>query len=134
MCSSTQDSFRHMDVTIFLGRTDNVLCQVAAVLAYLAIRPQAPGPLFVFKASQESAWWLIFAWACVKLNWRQIGIAVTVLGLDYCSSSWSRRFVHQNAGTVGVCCLSALCPHPKRPTSSRFISSSLYAVVLKLSV
>ena len=46
-CSKT-DPFR-AGVAIFLGRTDNVLCPVAAVLAYLAIRPQAPGPLFVFK-------------------------------------------------------------------------------------
>ena len=36
-------------VAIFLGRTGNVLCPVAAVLAYLAVRPQAPSPLFVFK-------------------------------------------------------------------------------------
>ena len=45
---SKSDPFR-AGVAIFLGHTDNVLCAVAAVLAYLAIRPQAPGPLFVFK-------------------------------------------------------------------------------------
>ena len=46
-CSKT-DPFR-AGVAIFLGRTDNVLCPVAAVLTYLAVCPQAPGPLFVFK-------------------------------------------------------------------------------------
>ena len=44
---SKTDPFR-MGVTIFLGRTGNLLCPVAAVLAYLAIRPQSPGPLFIF--------------------------------------------------------------------------------------
>ena len=32
-----------------MGRTGNLLCSVAAVLAYLAIHPQKPGPLFLFK-------------------------------------------------------------------------------------
>ena len=34
-------------VTIFLGKTDNILCPVSAVLSYLAIRPQTIGPLFL---------------------------------------------------------------------------------------
>ena len=46
-CSKT-DPFR-AGVAIFLRRTDNVLCPVAPILAYFAICPQAPGPLFVFK-------------------------------------------------------------------------------------
>ena len=45
---SKTDPFR-AGVSIFLGRTDNVLRPVTAVLAYLAIRPQIPGPLFVFE-------------------------------------------------------------------------------------
>jgi hypothetical protein len=34
---------------IHLGRTHQALCPVAAVLAYLAIRPATPGPLFIFR-------------------------------------------------------------------------------------
>ena len=33
---------------IYLGRTGTILCPVAAVLAYLSIRPSTPGPLFIF--------------------------------------------------------------------------------------
>ena len=33
---------------IYLGRTGTTLCPVAAVLAYLSIRPSTPGPLFIF--------------------------------------------------------------------------------------
>ena len=36
-------------VTIHLHRIDDVLCPVAVVLAYLAIRPPEPGPLFLFR-------------------------------------------------------------------------------------
>ena len=45
---SKTDPFR-AGVAIFLECTDDVLCPVAPVLAYFAICPQAPGPLFVFK-------------------------------------------------------------------------------------
>lgn len=34
---------------LYLGRTGNILCPVSAVLAYLAIRPPTPGPLFLFQ-------------------------------------------------------------------------------------
>ena len=33
--------------TIYVGRTGDVLCPVAAVLAYLAVRSPVPGPLFI---------------------------------------------------------------------------------------
>ena len=39
------DTFRK-GVNIFLGRTSNPLCPVAALLAYVAIRGKSPGPLF----------------------------------------------------------------------------------------
>ena len=42
---SKTDPFRK-DVNIFLGRTSNPLCPVAALLAYVAIRGKSPGPLF----------------------------------------------------------------------------------------
>ena len=34
---------------LFLGRTGDILCPVAAVLGYLAVRPSNPGPLFVLQ-------------------------------------------------------------------------------------
>ena len=34
---------------IYLGRTYSILCPVAALLAYLAIRPPTVGPLFIFQ-------------------------------------------------------------------------------------
>ena len=34
-------------VVIYLGRTDNLLCPVAAVAAYLAVRGNTPGPFFM---------------------------------------------------------------------------------------
>ena len=43
--ASKTDPFRK-GVNIFLGRTSNLLCPVAALLAYVAIRGKSPGPLF----------------------------------------------------------------------------------------
>ena len=43
--ASKTDPFRK-GVDIFLGRTSNSLCPVAALLAYLVIRGKSPGPLF----------------------------------------------------------------------------------------
>jgi len=34
---------------LYLGRTYDSLCPVSAILAYLAVRPPSPGPLFIFK-------------------------------------------------------------------------------------
>ena len=34
---------------IYLGRTGDLLCPVAALLGYLSIRPPSPGPLFIFE-------------------------------------------------------------------------------------
>ena len=42
------DPFRK-GVSIHLGRTHSDLCPVAAMLAYIAIRPAVSGPLLVFK-------------------------------------------------------------------------------------
>ena len=33
---------------LHIGRTSTVICPVSALLAYLAIRPPSPGPLFIF--------------------------------------------------------------------------------------
>ena len=45
--ASKTDPFRH-GVHIFIGLTDNELCPITAMLRYLAIRGNAPGPLFRF--------------------------------------------------------------------------------------
>ena len=45
---SKTDPFRQ-GVTIFLGRTDAVLCLVAALMSYLALRGPGGGPLFRFQ-------------------------------------------------------------------------------------
>ena len=34
--------------TVYLGSTGDVLCPVKAMMAYLALRPSTPGPLFIF--------------------------------------------------------------------------------------
>lgn len=36
-------------IPVYVGRTFLPLCPVAAVLAYLALRPSAPGPLFIYE-------------------------------------------------------------------------------------
>lgn len=45
---SKSDPFGH-GVTIHLGRTGLPICPVVALLAYLALRGQRPGPLFLFR-------------------------------------------------------------------------------------
>ena len=37
-------------VTIHLGKTRSILCPVSSLLAYLAIRPVTPGPLFLLRS------------------------------------------------------------------------------------
>ncbi len=45
--ASKTDPFRK-GVLVHLGRTDNDLCPVGAVSAYLAVRGNSPGPFFTF--------------------------------------------------------------------------------------
>ena len=35
-------------VTLHLGKTNDIVCPVVSMLAYLAMRPATPGPLFIF--------------------------------------------------------------------------------------
>ena len=46
-CSKT-DQF-HEGIHIYISKTDNDLCLVAAMVSYLAHRPSSPGPLFILK-------------------------------------------------------------------------------------
>ena len=43
--ASKTDPFRR-GVLLYLGRTDNLLCPVAAITAYIASRGSDPGPFF----------------------------------------------------------------------------------------
>jgi len=45
---SKTDRF-HQGIDIFVGKTNNQLCPVAAMMAYLAARGASPGPLLIFK-------------------------------------------------------------------------------------
>ena len=80
---SKADPFRTC-IAILLGRVDDVLCPVGAVLAYLAIHSQHLVHSLCLKmaaTSQTSALLPTFTWGCIRLNLRQTDIAVTVLGL-----------------------------------------------------
>ena len=48
---SKTDPFRQ-GVYIYLGRTGNAICPVQALLSYLALRGDIPGPLFIFQTGR----------------------------------------------------------------------------------
>ena len=54
--ASKTDPFR-VGVDVFVGRTDNDLCPVSAVLVYMSMRP---GPLFRFQDNKPFASWQSF--------------------------------------------------------------------------
>ena len=49
--ASKTDLFRH-GIPLFIGRTNNDLCPVIAMMSYLAIWGNSPGPLFLFANGQ----------------------------------------------------------------------------------
>ena len=49
--ASKTDPFRK-GVFVYLGKTDDLLCPVAAVTAYMASRGRSPGPFFVFRGGK----------------------------------------------------------------------------------
>ena len=49
---SKTDPFRQ-GVTIFLGRTDGMVCPVAALMSYLAVRGPGGGPLFRYQDGSQ---------------------------------------------------------------------------------
>ena len=45
-----------MGATVYLGLVDGVICPVKALLAYVAVRGNGPGPLFVFQDGSPLTW------------------------------------------------------------------------------
>ena len=52
---SKTDTFG-MGATVYLGLVDGVICPVKALLAYVAVRGNGPGPLFVFQDGSPLTW------------------------------------------------------------------------------
>ena len=55
-------------VMIHLGRTGDTVCPVAALLAYLAIRPSTPGPLFLLESGSPLSREALVASVCHTLS------------------------------------------------------------------
>ena len=69
------DPFRQ-GVFIYLGKTGNDLCPVAAITAYLAIRSRTPGPFFRFQSGTPLSQELLVKH--VRLTLGELGMDVTV--------------------------------------------------------
>ena len=54
--ASKTDPFR-LGADIFVGRTNNSLCPVTAVLAYMVARGSGPGPFFRFSDGKPQGSW-----------------------------------------------------------------------------
>ena len=61
-------------VTLVIGRTGGPICPVAALLAYLAVRPHTPGPLFIRENGTPLTRVYLVAAVCLALS--QAGINV----------------------------------------------------------
>ena len=80
-------------VDIYLGRTDEDLCPVAALLAYLALRGKEPGPLFKMSDGRFLTKQIFIA---------KVRAALSVLGYD-CSSYAGHSFRIGAATTAAEC-------------------------------
>ena len=90
--ASKTDPFRK-GVSIFLGRTYNGLCPVAAITAYLASRGPDPGPLFRFRKG---------SYLTREAFVRSVRVALTRAGMDaQCYSGHSFRV---GAATTAAAC------------------------------
>ena len=52
-------------VTVYLGRTHNRICPVAATLNYLVVRGTSKGPLFIFRDGTHLTYATISSWQCI---------------------------------------------------------------------
>ena len=80
-------------VDIYLGRTDEDLCPVAALLAYLAVRGKEPGPLFKLSDGR---------FLTKQIFITRVRSALSVLGYD-CSSYAGHSFRIGAATTAAEC-------------------------------
>ena len=88
---SKTDRF-HQGVDIFVGKTDNQLCPVAAMMAYLPARGASLGPLLIFKDGRVLSRDRFVAQVrqairALRLNARTM--QVTVFGLGQQQRQWS---------------------------------------------
>jgi len=103
---SKTDPFRK-GVAIYLGRTDNDLCPVGAIAAYLAVRDRHPGPFFKFATgaplsrvglvSNMKSSLAVIRGGCIQV----CGIQLLNWGCHHGGFSWHRRLPDQDPGEVG---------------------------------
>ena len=112
---SKTDPFRK-GVDIFLGRTNQALCPVAAMLAYVAIRGQGPGPLFLHRdGSPLSRVYLVQA---LHSALAQCGINPAQYNSHSSSSIRPTRSNHQDAREVAKLGLCPVHSHSEIPAGS----------------
>ena len=80
-------------VDIYLGRTDEDLCPVAALLAYLAVRGKEPGPLFRLSDGRLLT---------KQIFIEKVRAALSVLGYDY--TSYAGHSFRIGAATTAAAC------------------------------
>ena len=90
--ASKTDPFRK-GVNIFLGRTSNPLCPVAALLGYVAIRGKSAGPLFYMFVC-------LYAYLTRDLFVGEVRKALAVAGVD--QSKYSGHSFQIGAGTTAA--------------------------------
>ena len=90
--ASKTDPFRQ-GVDIFVGRTGNELCPVAATLAYMVQRGPGPGPLFKFQDGKPLTRQRFVA---------RVREALTSAGVD--SSAYSGHSFRSGAATTAAKC------------------------------
>ena len=93
--ASKTDPFRQ-GVDIFVGRTGNELCSVAAALVYMVQRGPGPGPLFQFQDGKPLTWQRFVA---------RVREALTSAGVD-CSAYSGHSFRSGAATTAAKCGVS----------------------------
>ena len=99
--------------TLYIGRTDSRICPVTALLAYLAIRPLSPGPLFVHANGSTLTRSSLVSAVCVALS--EGGVDLPLHRSQFqdqcsylCRSSWSTRFLNSNTRLLEVSGLPAV--------------------------
>ena len=114
--ASKTDPFRQ-GVFVFIGKTDNNRCPVAAITAYLAIRGRENGPFFKWNSgsllSRET-----FV-KRVRKTLRASGMDVSILWPQFphwsgysCSCCRFRRLFDENIRAVAELSLSDICSNP----------------------